>query len=120
MTATNAPTPEILDLAALNDLKDMLAEALNEIIESFLDGLDAELAAIVSATEVDATATRSAAHALKGSAGNLGARLLASIASDIEKSALAGDLTRCKQLLPAMTSAASQARVALTAYAAQG
>lgn len=120
MTDHNAPTPEPLDLAALDDLKDMLAEALNEIIDSFLDGLDAELAAIAAATDVDATATRSAAHALKGSAGNLGARVLAGLASDIEKSAMAGDMARCKQLLPALTTAAADARTALTAYAAQG
>jgi HPt (histidine-containing phosphotransfer) domain-containing protein len=120
MTDHNAPAPEPLDLAALNELKDMLAEALNEIIDSFLEGLDAELAAIAAATQVDAPTTRSAAHALKGSAGNLGARVLAGLASEIEKSALAGDLARCKQLLPSLATAAGDARTALTAYAAQG
>lgn len=120
MTDHNTPTPETLDLAALDDLKDMLAEALDEIIDGFLVGLDAEVAAISGAIDVDAKATRSAAHALKGSAGNLGARVLASLSSDLEKSAMAGDMARCRQLLPALATAATDARKALTAYAAQG
>lgn len=118
----SSPTPvtlAVLDLAALDDLKDMLGEALDEIIQSFLDGLDDEVAAVGKGLGGDATAVRAGAHSLKGSAGNLGARALAQFASDMEKYALAGDLAACRELMPALEQGAAQARTALVAYLPQ-
>ena len=40
--------PEILDVAALNDLKSILDDALIDIAKAFLDGLDADVAAVVN------------------------------------------------------------------------
>lgn len=115
-----APAPaDTLDVAALNDLKDMLGEALAEIAESFLEGLSAEVVAIEQALAQGAPAIRAAAHSLKGSAGNMGARVLAQAASAIEKAAVEGDVARCADLTRALPAVAEQARHALTAYLAQ-
>lgn len=116
----NTPAPaDTLDIAALNDLKDMLGEALAEIAESFLEGLDGEVGAIQQALGADAPAVRAAAHSLKGSAGNMGARGLAALASHIEKAAVEGDLARCAVLAGDLPAVAVQARQALQGYIAQ-
>lgn len=106
----------VLDLVALDDLKDMLSDALGEIIQSFLDGLDGEVAAVGQGLDGDAAAVRAAAHSLKGSSGNLGAKALSQLASDMEKHALAGDLAACRALMPDLAHGAALARTALLAY----
>jgi HPt (histidine-containing phosphotransfer) domain-containing protein len=113
------PTPataDLLDLVALNELKDMLAEALAEIAQSFLDGLSNDVASVAQGMPGDATAVRAAAHSLKGSAGNMGSKALAATASAIEKAALAGDMAQCQALMPQLQAVAEQTRVALQAY----
>ncbi len=116
----NTPAPaDTLDIAALNDLRDMLGEALAEIAESFLAGLDGEVGAIQQTLDKDAAAVRAAAHSLKGSAGNMGARVLAVLAAQIEKSAAEGDLARCAALTADLPAAAAQARQALLGYIAR-
>ena len=116
----NTPAPaETLDTTALNELKDMLGEALAEIAGGFLEGLDGEVDAIQQALAADAAAVRAAAHSLKGSAGNMGTRALAGLAASIEKSAMEGDLARCAGLSEGLPAVAAQARQALAAYIAQ-
>lgn len=119
MTATPSDATPLLDIDALNDLKDMLAEALTEIAETFLDGLDAEVAAVGTGIQTSGPAARAAAHSLKGSAGNLGGRALALMASTIEKAAVEGDLARCEALFPQLQALAAQTHDALKAYLAQ-
>lgn len=119
MTATPDSNTPPLDLAALDDLKDMLGEALAEIVQSFLDGLSAEVAAVAKGLGGDAVAVRAGAHSLKGSSGNLGARALAQLASDMERAALAGDLVECRASMPALAAEAERTRAALQAYIAQ-
>jgi HPt (histidine-containing phosphotransfer) domain-containing protein len=116
----NTPAPaDTLDIAALNELKDMLGDALTEIAESFLEGLDGEVGAIQDALGTNGPAVRAAAHSLKGSAGNMGARGLAALAAQIEKAAVDGDLARCAALATGLPAVATQARQALQAYIAQ-
>ena len=119
MTATPSDATPLLDIDALNDLKDMLAEALTEIADTFLDGLDAEVEAVGAGIRASGPAARAAAHSLKGSAGNLGGRALASQASAIEKRALDGDLAACEALYPQLQILAGQTREALKVYLAQ-
>lgn len=118
MTVTPSDATPLLDIDALNDLKDMLAEALTEIADTFLDGLDAEVEAVGAGIQSGALAARAAAHSLKGSAGNLGGRALALQASAIEKAAVEGDLAGCAAMYPQMKVLADQTRVALKAYLA--
>jgi hypothetical protein len=49
----------------------------------------------------------------------MGARVLAGLASSIEKAAVEGDMARCAELSVGLPEAAAQARQALTAYIAQ-
>lgn len=119
MNAPSADASPLLDLAALNDLKDMLGDALKDIADSFLEGLDAEVQAIDRSLSADAAAVRAAAHSLKGSAGNMGGRVLAGLAAAIEKAAMDGDLAQCQTLMPELRTAAGQTREALQAYMAQ-
>jgi HPt (histidine-containing phosphotransfer) domain-containing protein len=51
----------------------------------------------------DATATEQDAHALKGSAGNLGAARLAGLAGDLESLGRHGELAGAAEVLRAMT-----------------
>ena len=115
----NTPTPApTLDTAALNDLKGMLGDALIEIAESFLEGLDNDVANIQLAG-ADPVALGAAAHSLKGSAANMGARALADLASAIERSAGDRDMARCADLVVGLSETAHHARIALAAYIAQ-
>jgi HPt (histidine-containing phosphotransfer) domain-containing protein len=115
----NSPAPaNTLDVVALNDLKGMLGDALTEIAESFLEGLDGDVAHIQSFGD-DPVALGAAAHSLKGSAANMGARVLAGLASSIEKAAGDGDLAQCTELVRGLPEAADHARQALSAYIAQ-
>jgi len=115
----NTPAPaNTLDVAALNDLKGMLGDALIEIAESFLEGLDGDVAKIQSSSD-DPVALGAAAHSLKGSAANMGARALAGLASAIEKTAGDGDLAQCADLVRGLPEAAAHAREALATYIAQ-
>jgi HPt (histidine-containing phosphotransfer) domain-containing protein len=118
----NAPASpaDILDEAALNDLKDMLGDALTDIAQSFLEGLDAEVDAIRQGMGAGGPATKAAAHSLKGSAGNMGCRVLSGFAAQLEKAAIDGQMARCEELLPQLVVAAAEARVALQAYIARG
>lgn len=115
----NSPAPaNTLDLVALNDLKGMLGDALTEIAESFLEGLDSDVANI-QACSADLAGMGAAAHSLKGSAANMGARVLAGLASSIEKAAGDRDLAQCTELVRGLPEAADHARQALSAYIAQ-
>lgn len=119
MTAPSSTAPSLLDIAALDDLKDMLDDALAEIIRSFLDGLPADVAAVEQGLLANALAVRAAAHSLKGSSGNLGARALAQQASDMEQAALAGDMATCQANMQALATCAQHTQTALEAYLAQ-
>jgi HPt (histidine-containing phosphotransfer) domain-containing protein len=51
-------------------------------------------------TQADATALRQAAHTLKGTSANLGAKMLAAWAADLEKLGRAGTTDGAEALLP--------------------
>ena len=116
MTASPNNSSDILDVAALNDLKSILDDALIDIAKAFLDGLDADVAAIVNGLPDDATAVRIAAHSLKGSASNMGGKALSALSSAIEKAAHAGDMAHCSILVAELPFLANRTRQALQAY----
>lgn len=116
MTASPPNSSDILDVAALNDLKSILEDALIDIAQAFLDGLDADVAAIVNGLPDDATAVRISAHSLKGSASNMGGKALAALSSAIEKAAHAGDMDHCSMLVAELPFLAKRTRQALQAY----
>lgn len=112
MTPTPSQDEPLLDAAALAELRDMLGDALAEIAGDFLLGLQAEVDRIVAAQQ-SAPELRRAAHSLKGSAGNMGARALAALAADVEACAARDDVAAAQLVLPALLATAQTTRTAL-------
>jgi len=119
MSDISYQTLPLLDEPALDELKDMLGDALVEISDSFLEGLDAEVAAIEGALTNGGVSLKAAAHSLKGSAGNLGARRLAGLSSAIEKAAMDGRTADCQILVPGLRAVALVTREAIGLYMSQ-
>jgi CheY-like chemotaxis protein/HPt (histidine-containing phosphotransfer) domain-containing protein len=93
-----------LDAAALAALRELREpgqnDPLKELGELFLKDARARLQQIESAlAERDSPKLAAAAHALKGSASNLGARRLSALCAGLEKLGKAGDLTEAASIL---------------------
>jgi CheY-like chemotaxis protein len=88
-------------VAGLRDLKEPdQPEPLRELVELFLKDARPKLERMHSAlTGKDLTTLGLAAHSLKGSASNLGARRLAELCATLERRAKANDLTEAANLL---------------------
>lgn len=98
--SSTAPAPErpqpVLDPGFLAGLRALAQpgghDESTELIDMFLTQLPENLAALDAALrDQNASSARPVAHALKGSAGNLGARRLAAVCADLEKSIQAED-----------------------------
>jgi HPt (histidine-containing phosphotransfer) domain-containing protein len=92
MSDDDSGTPVIDDvvIARLFQLRDQVArpgeDVLGELLDLFVQDTRVRLATIRSAlASGDAEARRLAAHALKGSAGNVGASRVARLAASVEK-----------------------------------
>jgi two-component system sensor histidine kinase/response regulator len=91
-----------IDVGVITGLRDLPGrpEPLVELIELFLKDAQPKLERMNSALErKDFTSLALAAHSLKGSASNLGARRLADLCATLEKRAKATDLTEAANLL---------------------
>jgi len=102
--ASPAAEEPVLDLAGFASLRALQEpgepDAVAELAGLFLQDAPARLHAIRTAIgESDARRLREAAHSIKGSASNLGARRLASVCSRIETAARQNDLAAAGQLL---------------------
>jgi len=81
----------LLDEAMLAGLAEVLAEDLQQVVAFFCANLPGQVEALLAALDGgDAPTIRQQAHALKGSAGNLGALALSNLAREIEQLALHG------------------------------
>ena len=91
-------TKGYVDTAALDELKEALGEDLAEIVDQFLLQLDGMVRAVEAALEADNPSDAAAhAHALKGTAANLGATALAGVSAEIEHLAKIGDMESGRQ-----------------------
>ena len=82
-----------LDLNTLNDLRDMLEEGLDELLQEYLADSPNQLMklrAAVDSNDVPEIAT--VAHTLKGSSGNLGVSQLYQLCATLEQQARGGDV----------------------------
>lgn len=107
----------MLDLELLAELRDLDAGVtLRDLVVIFDDGLAARLDAVAGAAlQLDAAATASAAHALRGSAATLGAVTLAAEAAAIEDAARAGSVADAAETA-ALRETAARAVAALRAH----
>lgn len=116
--AMSNSTPDVLNLSTLDELHAVLEEALLEIVQAFLEGLDAEAQAIAQAChDQNADGIRRAAHSLKGSSANMGATALSALSSQIEKLAAHGAVEDCQSRLTELQLITDQTRRALEWYA---
>ncbi len=113
---------QILDPGVTASLRSMGDEAFyQEVIGLFLGDAPLQLAAIRSAiASADAEGVRDAAHALKSSAGNVGAEALSRASAAVEQLALSGSLQRSAELLLALEQRFEETRTSLERERQQG
>ena len=90
------PLPDVLDRTVINGLKELREpgqpDPLRELVELFFRDAEPRLKQMeAAATAGDMPKVAAAAHTLKGSASNLGARRLSALCAALEKQGKAGD-----------------------------
>jgi HPt (histidine-containing phosphotransfer) domain-containing protein len=98
---------ESVDLSILAGLRELSEsgepDPLRELIELFLEDVPARLRTMETALNAsDSRMLKEAAHTLKGSANNLGARPMARLAAEIERLAAQQDLPAAVNLMPVL------------------
>jgi HPt (histidine-containing phosphotransfer) domain-containing protein len=116
---SGAPS-ETLDLGILAGLRELSSpqnpDPLKELVDLFLKDARLRLQKLVLAMAAkDLNALATTAHTLKGSANNLGARRLASLLSNLEIQAKAGNLTDSANILLSVGSEFQEVETALLA-----
>ncbi len=111
---------EPLDRAVVENLRELGGhEMLSELAEMFLVDASAGLSGLREALEdEDAAAVERIAHTLKGSAGNMGAKRMAAICSELQDAGESGDLSGVPELLKVLEAEFEQVRPALEAQRA--
>lgn len=113
---------QILDLRAIETLRELSpddgGEFLRELIGIYLQDTPLRLAELDEAlAKQDASTLGRAAHSIKGSSGNFGARNFAKVAEEIERQAKTGDLTATAPLCLQLKADYLRVAEALTAIA---
>jgi PAS domain S-box-containing protein len=112
-----------LDLSTVKGLAELGGaenpDFMKELAGAYLGDLPRRLDAIRAAFKAgDAEALRQAAHALKGSSGNLGAQRMQKICSLLEQAGRSGDMTAAGRLMDALEKEAPSLKAAMEALAA--
>ena len=109
----------MLNLMTLNELKEMLEEGLDELLDEYLLDTPSQLEQLKVAVEAgDITAIASVAHTLKGSSGNLGVSGVSELCQQLEQEARGGAVTNGSGALEAIAAAFEQAKSELAEYRA--
>ena len=116
--APPAPPENVLDAAVLAGLRELREpdqpDPLAEVADLFLQDSPPRLSKIKQhCADQDALMLERVAHSLKGSAGNLGARRLASLCADLEKLAKTGNLASAVALAEQICAEYQRVQVAL-------
>ena len=111
---------QVLDMAVVDELLSLSddgdPELLLDLIQLFLDDGPAKIESLVQGLdEQDFDKMERAAHALKGSSGNLGAVLLQDSCEKMQEATRGKDFERSKELTPIMRSTFDEACQALRA-----
>ncbi len=104
-TAPEKPLPDVLDHTVINGLKELREpgqpDPLRELVELFFRDAEPRLKLMQEAAAAkDMPKLAAAAHTLKGSASNLGAKRLSALCAALEKQGKAGDATAATAILP--------------------
>jgi HPt (histidine-containing phosphotransfer) domain-containing protein len=92
----------------------MTAEESREFVEAFRDELETRMSRMAKAETAEALAAD--AHALIGTAGNVGAMKLSELASSVEKSCKAGEFTSAQATVAVLRRTADSAAQGLEAW----
>ncbi len=104
----------VLDNSVLNELRDNIGDNLAGLFEVFLEDIPAYIETLEkSIADNDASALVQAAHAIKGSSGNVGANRLAEAARHLEQLGRSGTTTNAERLLVALQEELIQVRISL-------
>lgn len=115
MEASEGPVLDPETIAELLDLDDGAGEFLDELIEAYNSDSPMRIAEIERCLGAgDASGMAKAAHALKGSSGNIGAKRLMTAAFQLEKSGKAGNLEGCAAQLASLKAEYGSAKEAFS------
>jgi HPt (histidine-containing phosphotransfer) domain-containing protein len=108
----------VIDMNTVQELLDLCEDGdaglLVELIEIFLrDGAAHARAVADGAGTTDLEKVERAAHALKGSSGNLGAHLLMAVAEQVQLASRTGQVDQVVALAPELTKRFAEAELAL-------
>ena len=104
----------MIDPEVLEDLRELLGDEVDRLIDVFLEDTPRLLASLENAVDgPDYAALREAAHSLKSSAANLGAMSLSAAARRIESGARERELARPAVAVALVTNEFARARRAL-------
>jgi len=105
---------ELLDQALVAELEQLGGEVLSNAVRVYADQATGQLSELTIAIGRGETLTvAKAAHKLKGASRTLGATQLANIASELEATAKAGDLSAADELLDGLRSGLDETMKAL-------
>ncbi len=104
----------ILEDSVLKELRDNIGDNLAGLFEVFLEDIPVYIKELEkSIAENDAAALVQAAHAIKGSSGNVGANRLAAVARLLEELGRSGSMENAARLVTALQKELTQVRAAL-------
>jgi HPt (histidine-containing phosphotransfer) domain-containing protein len=109
---------QLINESALDEIRSLQSPRrptlLADLIRSFFDSSEGLIEDLRNAFEAgDAAAVREAAHALKSSSGNVGARAVSKLAFELESHARADDLSHSKSVLDNLDEVYARSKVAL-------
>ena len=108
--------PPVIDEEVLDELRTMLGDEVDHLIDLFLEDTPRLIARLEAAVDgPDYEALRDTAHSLKSSSANLGAMLLSASARRIEAGARAGTLERPAVAVAMVANEFARARARLRA-----
>ena len=121
MTATPLSGPlsgPVLDPLVIESLRQLNVDGepdvLAEVLQLFLEDVPRRIAKLRAACEAgDAVEVYKAAHSLKGSAGNIGAKPLLAVCRQLDDRGRAGDLTGSEHLVDALDAEFAKVEVAI-------
>ena len=110
-------TENSLDLAVLNELKDILEEGLEELLEEYLEDTPRQLSLLRAAVDAgDVSEIGTVAHTLKGSSGNLGISALYLLCAALEQEAKEGAVIDASASLAALEVEFDKVKLALVSF----
>lgn len=91
------------DMESLEDLKDIMEEDFQMLIDTFISDSEAKIVEIGGViASGDAEALRQVAHSIKGSSGNVCATALSEVARQLEAMGKDGDITGAPEVYEAL------------------